>query len=109
MAVAFTAPAGIKIEFERRGIAHRIDGRRNRLFCKQRATEIGMQYRACEVEQRPQIGLFQITEAADERGEHTRLIGNLGAGLHRFPDIDKHAPQLVGHHDAAMALDQRRN
>ena len=55
MIVALAAPAGRKVEFQRHRIAHRRQRRLDRRLGQQRAAEIGVQHRAGEVEQGPEI------------------------------------------------------
>ena len=103
MVVALAAAAGLEIVFERRGLAHRLDRRRDRLLGQRRAAEIGVQHGAGQVEDAALRGPRQPRERGGAVGDDARP--SRPRRLAR-PALRQRRADRVEHERAAVALDQ---
>ena len=107
MVVALATPAGRQVVFQRDGIAHGRHRRLDRRFGEHRAAEIGVQHRAGEVEQRPQLRA-RLRFQPGER-PHRQLFGGRGrrrAGPHGPARLIQHVADGVGDGLAAEPIEQ---
>jgi hypothetical protein len=101
--VALTAPAAIEIVFERCRRAHRFDRGNNRLFGQGRTPEIGVQYRAGQIEDAALRRLRHPRQPFAAIGEH----GIDGGGLAAAAISGERAAHRIDNEGAAVQFNQR--